>query len=321
MILPKNNTYMKKRLLVISAFLFTFSGGVMAQQDKLITHFIYDKMSVNPGATGFDRDLCATLMYRNQWDKVNGAPNSVVFNLEANMRRWFPGGLGLSFYHDAIGFNRQNNLLLNYSYPLDIGSAGTLGIGVGIGMINFGQNPTWVPPTTQNDISLPVGFNSTNLDLNFGLYFKGNADWYAGISSTHLSESLLKKKINNVDHAYQTKRHYYIMGGKTFNNIGKNDKIDLQTLIRTEFTKFSADINARYIWRDMLYGGITYRTIDAVGLMVGYMPINGLVISYSYDITTNKLASVSRGSHEIALRYCYKLPPVPIQTSRHPRWL
>lgn len=311
---------MKIRLLIMSTLFLGVAGGVFAQQDKLITHFIYDKMSVNPGATGFDRDICATLMYRNQWDKVNGAPNSAVFNIEANMNRWFPGGLGLAFYHDAIGFNRQNNLLLNYSYPLDLGSAGTLGIGVGIGMINFGQNPTWVPPTTQNDISLPVGFNATNLDLNFGLYFRGTADWYAGISSTHLSESILKKKIGMIDQSYQTKRHYYVMGGKTFRNIG-NGAIDVQALVRTEFTKFSADINARYIWKDLLYGGITYRTVDAVGLMVGWYPIKSLVVSYSYDITTNRLSSVSRGSHEIAVRYCYKLPPVPIATSRHPRWL
>jgi type IX secretion system PorP/SprF family membrane protein len=311
---------MKRRLLVITALSLVVTGNVLAQQDKLITHFIYDKMSVNPGATGFDKDICATLLYRNQWDKVNGAPNSAVFNVEANMSRWFPGGLGLAFYHDAIGFNRQNNLLLNYSYPLEIGTAGTLGIGIGIGMINFGQNPTWVPPTTQTDLTLPVGFNATNLDLNFGLYFRGNADWYAGISSTHLNESLLRKKISLIDYQYQTTRHYYIMGGKTFRNIGNGD-IDLQALIRTEFTKFSADINARYIWNNLLYGGITYRTIDAVGIMVGWYPIPNLTVGYSYDITTNKLAGISRGSHEIALRYCYKLPPVPVQTSRHPRWL
>lgn len=236
------------------------------------------------------------------------------------MNRWFPGGLGLAFYHDAIGFNRQNNLLLNYSYPLELGGAGTLGIGVGVGMINFGQNPTWVPPTTQTDITLPVGFNATNLDLNFGLYFKGTGDWYAGISSTHLSESLLRKSISNISYEYQTKRHYYLMGGKTLRGIGNGD-IDIQALVRTDFVKFSADINARYIWNNMLYGGITYRTIDAIGIMVGWYPIDNLTIGYSYDITTNKLAGISRGSHEIALRYCYKLPPLPIQTSRHPRWL
>lgn len=295
------------------------AGKANAQQDKLITHFIYDKMGVNPGATGMDKDICATLLYRNQWDKVNGAPNSVVFNVEANLRQ-IGGGIGLSFYHDAIGFNRQNNLLLNYSYHLALGSAGTLGIGVGVGMINFGQNPVWIPPTTQNDLTLPVGFNATNLDLNFGVYFNSFNGWYAGISSTHLSESLLRKQVSMIDYSYQTKRHYYVMGGKTFNNIG-NGAIDLQALVRTEFSKLSADINARYIWRNMLYGGVTYRTIDAVGLMVGWYPIPNLTIGYSYDITTNKLAGVSRGSHEIAVRYCYKFPPVPLPTTRHPRWL
>jgi hypothetical protein len=44
--------------------------------------------------------------------------NSAVLNVEANMNRFFPGGVGISFYHDAIGFSRQNNLLLNYSYPI-----------------------------------------------------------------------------------------------------------------------------------------------------------------------------------------------------------
>lgn len=312
---------MKKRLLVISALFLVVASETFAQQDKLITHFMYDKMGVNPGATGFDKDICATLLYRNQWDKVNGAPNSAVFNVEANLPKIL-GGIGLSFYHDAIGFNRQNNLLLNYSYHLPISHIGELGIGVGVGMINFGQNPTWVPPTTQTDLTLPVGFNATNLDLNFGVYFRGAKDWYAGISSTHLSQSLLRKNISMIDYSYQTTRHYYVMGGKTFRKIGGgNGDIDVQALVRTEFTKLSADINARYIWKNLLYGGVTYRTIDAVGLMVGYYPIPNLLIGYSYDITTNKLAGISRGSHEIAVRYCYKLPPVPIQTSRHPRWL
>lgn len=310
---------MKRRLLIISALFLVVTGNSFAQQDKLITHFIYDKMSVNPGATGFDKDICATLLYRNQWDRVNGAPNSAVFNVEANLQKIL-GGIGLSFYHDAIGFNRQNNLLLNYSYHQEIGDVGVLGVGIGVGMINFGQNPTWVPPTTQTDLTLPVGFNATNLDLNFGLYFRGNEDWYAGISSTHLNESLLRKSISMVDYSYQTKRHYYIMGGKTFRGIGNGD-VDLQALVRTEFTKFSADINARYIWNNKLYGGLTYRTIDAVGILIGWYPIENLTVGYSYDITTNKLAGISRGSHEIAVRYCYILPPVPIQTSRHPRWL
>lgn len=309
-----------KKIILLSSFITVMLGGLYAQQDKLITHFIYDKMSINPGETGMDPGICVTSIYRNQWDKVNGAPNSAILNIEADMNRFFPGGLGISFFHDAIGFSRQNNVLLNYSFPLEIPGAGKLGIGIGVGIINFGMSPVWVPPTTTVDNALPVGFSATNLDLNFGLYWKGNNDYYAGLSSTHLSQSLLTQTVGIVVQEYQTARHYYIMGGKKFLNIAGGD-IDAQVLMRTDLVKFSADLNVRYFWRNIAYGGLTYRTVDAIGLMLGWMPINNMTVGYSYDITTNKLASVSRGSHEILLKYCYFLPPIPITKSSHPRWL
>jgi type IX secretion system PorP/SprF family membrane protein len=312
---------MNKKIILLTT-VFNLIGLLgFSQQDKLITHFVYDKMSINPGETGLDDGICATSIYRNQWDKVNGAPNSAVFNLEANMNRFFPGGLGISFYHDAIGFSRQNNVLLNYAYPLDLAGFGTLGIGIGVGIVNFGMSPVWVPPTTTQDNSLPVGFSATNLDMNFGLYFKGNSDYYVGLSSTHLNESLLESIVDTTTNQYQMARHYYLMGGKRFNNVLPDGSIDAQLLLRTDLVKFSADLNVRYFWKNIGYAGLTYRTVDAVGLMVGWMPINNMTVGYSYDVTTNKLASVSRGSHEIVLKYCYFLPPPPVTKSNHPRWL
>jgi len=267
--------------------------------------------------------ICGTSIYRNQWDKVNGAPNSAILNVEANLTKFFPGGVGISFYHDAIGFARQNNVLLNYSYPIQIGRAGVLGVGVGVGIMNYGMNPDWIPPTNAVDNTLPAGFAATSFDANFGLYFQGK-DFYAGLSSTHLSASLLKQSVNGFDQNYQTARHYYIMGGKQFKKIA-GGTIDAQVLMRTDLVKFSADINARYIYplagQKSVYGGITARSSDAFAIMAGYTPIPKLTIGYSYDLTLNKLASISRGSHELVLKYCYYLPPPPKQFARHPRWL
>lgn len=278
---------------------------------------MYDKMSLNPGETGIEEGICATTMYRNQWDKVNGAPNSALLNVEANLQRYMPINLGISFFHDAIGFNRQNNLLLNVSYPIEIGS-NKLSVGVGVGMVNFGMNPNWVPPTTAIDPTLPTSYSAINLDLNFGIYWKGSQDYYVGLSSTHLSESVVGG--SSTVGAFNTARHYYVMGGKGF-ALGADGKLEANALLRTDLIKFSADINARYIWRQMAYGGLTYRVSDAVAVMLGYMPIRNLTIGYSYDISINRLSKISRGTHEIMVKYCYFLPPVPIQKSKHPRWL
>ena len=312
-----------KNTLIIFIFSTVFSH-FFAQQDKLITNFMFDKMSINPGKTGVDmyNSICATSIYRNQWDKVNGAPNSAVLNIEGNLERFFKGGIGLAFYHDAIGFSRQNNLLLNYSYPIRISNVGVLGLGFGIGIINYGIEPNWVPPTTATDFSLPVGFAATNLDANFGAYFQGK-DFYVGLSSTHLSESLLKKTVADIDQNYQTARHYYFMGGKSFDDV-LNGKIDAQVLLRTDLVKYSFDINTRYFFTindNELYGGLTYRNSDAIGVLLGFSPTQKFTIGYSYDITINKLASVSRGTHEIVLKYCYAIETPRLTISRNPRFL
>ncbi len=313
---------LKTKLLTI--LLVAVIGSVQAQQDKLVTHFIFDKMSINPGKTGLDlyNGICATSIYRNQWDKVNGAPNSAILNIESNLSRFLPGGIGINFYHDAIGFSRQNNLLLNYSYPVQIGRAGVLGVGVGIGIMNYGMDPNWVPPTSNVDPTLPVGFAATGVDANFGLYFQAK-NYYVGLSSTHLTESELTKAVSNVTQSYQTARHYYLMGGYKFKDVA-NGTIDAQMLVRTDLIKFSADLNARYLFKmdgKDAYGGLSFRTSDAVAIMLGYSPIPKLQVGYSYDITINKLASISRGSHEMLVKYCYFLPPPPKTKARHPRML
>ena len=76
-------------------------------------------------------------LFRNQWDKVNGAPNSAVLNVEGNLSQFFQD-IGHSFIM-MLGF-AVSNVLLNYQ--LIIGNIGILGIGVGVGIMSYGMKPT-----------------------------------------------------------------------------------------------------------------------------------------------------------------------------------
>ena len=121
------------------------------------------------------------------------------------------------------------------------------------------------------------------------------------------------------------------MGGKKFKDVfGDKNHIDAQVLMRTDLIKFSMDINARYVKtfanNKSGYGGLTIRTSDAVAFMFGYVPIQdlkqNLQVGYSYDLTLfNKLSNISRGTHEIFVKYCFIIPEPPKESSRHPRWL
>lgn len=320
---------MHKRILVLSSFVLNFVATSVAQQDPAQTHFIYNKMMFNPGSTGLDAGFCGTLGYRNQWDRLDGAPNTTFLNVEGNMNRWFPGGLGINFCNDAIGFNRHNNLMLNYSYPLELPGGNVLGAGIGLGMMMFGMNPTWVAPQTLLDNSLPVGFSSTALNINFGLYFKSSMGFYAGLSATHLNAPTVSVKdagTGLLQTPFQYARHFYLMGGYK-KSIGANgdNAIDAQMMLRTDQVKTSIDLNARFFYKNMGYAGLTYRTSDAIAIMLGYTVLqnkeSNFVVGYSYDINIGKLASVNKGSHELVLKYCRYLPIPPVAVSRHVRWL
>jgi len=311
---------MKRKLRLLSLVCFTALPSIYAQQDPALTHSMYTKMNVNPAATGYGNGICGSLIYRNQWDKVNGAPNTVFFNADANLDRYVKNlGVGIGVIHDAIGFNRQNNANLNVSWKFRFPNRNFIAIGVGAGLVNVGMNPVWVTPQNPVDNILPVGFSATSFDLNGGIFYRSKKS-YIGVSSTHLSETVLASSTSALM-TYNTKRHYYFMAGHREELIPNEFDIDLNTLLRTDGNRFSIDLSARLFIKNRFYGGVGYRTSDAVLVLVGMEIMPNLTVGYAYDISTNRLANISWGTHEIMLRYCRPIPIPPPTIHRNPRHL
>lgn len=281
---------MKK--LLLTSFLLLFSAAAFAQQDKLLTQFWNAYQDINPGAVGLEYKHQATALYRNQWDKVNGAPNTFTANYGIRLDA-INSGLGLVFVHDAIGFARQNNAILNYSYHIKLGEKSILALGIGLGIINFGMDPVWIPPTNVQDPSLPTSSSGTNFDMNLGVVYKRDK-LSVGFSTTHLNQ----KSISTVN--YSTARHYILFGMYQF-DLGTDFYLKPQVVMRTDAVKFSADINVLAYFKNKYWAGMTYRTSDAIAFMVGWDILEKFRIGYSYDLTINQLNNVSIGTHEIVL--------------------
>jgi len=335
---------MKKQLLLIALFAGTVSSS-FAQQDKVLTHFMFDRTTVNPAATALTRNsICGTFIYRNQWDKINGAPNSGTFNVEADLDQYVPNFFaGISFFQDMIGFNRQNIATLNLGYSLKSVLPFDLRVGAGVGILNHSVTPDWLPPQTLTDPNLTVGYSRTGFDANFGLYARhtlavGNRagdKWNAGISMTHLpAPNLLDPATENTQFelGFQSARHLYFTGGYQLTDIiGPGQSINIQGMTQTDMVEYSTQLSVRYMHQGKWYGGLNFRSEDMIGLMGGVKPfelaqsgtaeLRRIMIGYSYDFTINQLSTISQGSHEVFLRYCHPLPGIPMTISKHPRWL
>lgn len=294
----------------------------VAQQDKQFTHYMFDKMSYNPATTGFS-GYCATLIYRNQWDRVERAPNTTLFNVQGN----FPQqnmGLGISLTNDAIGFQRNNTATLNAAYHLRT-SAGVLSGGIGVGMINVGFSPNWIPPQTPNDPNLPPPLAGTGFDANLGLHWHGTTHpYYVGISTTHLAPPTLQS-IN-----YSVARHYYVLAGYNIKLPYKNQvNLKPSVLIKSDGVTAIFDLNTSIdFWVNnysYLWGGFSYRLKDAIAFNVGYafspsykVSSNLMKIGYSFDIMTNPLNTYGKGTHELMLNFCIFPPPAVIGKGCNP---
>ncbi|MCL2132004.1 MAG: type IX secretion system membrane protein PorP/SprF, partial [Lentimicrobiaceae bacterium] len=293
-------------------------------------------LPINPGIAG-SAGICASLHYRQQWagfydldtngvDKYKTAPRDIMLLLHAPVKA-LHGGLGLTVYNDAYGFQKDITVKLAYSFRMNIGG-GVLGVGPSIDLLSRKIDDShWLPGSSGDpDLINNMGKTDMYFDASFGAYYEMQNKWYAGVSSTQLISAIGGDKI------YQkASRHMYFFGGYSF-EVPSNPNWELKpcALIKTDFK--SAQIDATMIaeWSGMYWVGASYRAIDAVAILGGARPfinstvaaLRGLEVTLSYDINTSKMMREGRsfGGPEVSVKYCFKIvhsvPPEAYRNSR-----
>jgi len=323
-----------KKILLLTLCYFSVNLAY-SQSDKQLTHYMFDKMSFNPGATGY-KGYCGTFVGREQWVATDNAPRTFLLNLEGNLQK-LNSGVGLSMYSDAIGFGRELDLKLSYAQHIYFPRAGVLSPGIAVGLTNMSFVPEWLAPDTWDDPSLdpdlPVGSGATSLDVNFGLFWRGSGNKYwVGLSATHLTQPFLEA-VN-----FEKARHYYVTGGVNVDYsmlpIASDLTLKPSFLVIADgvTTSFDFSLIGDYNLNayQNIYAGLTYRRKDALAILIGfghsvsddsgtYGTLQGVpdrwTLGYSYDITTSSINNYSRGSHELMFKYCM-FPPDPSK-ARH----
>lgn len=289
---------MNHRLFATTLFSLGINLVAFSQQAMSTTQFWSTNLHNNPAVAGLNYRHEANALYRNQWDGVNGAPNGLFVNYSAKVDK-IHGAAGISYDLDAIGFNRQHTVLAHYAFHLPIKSS-ILSFGVSAGTMTLGIKPDWVPPTTSSDPALPQESTRTDFTSNVGVAFHA-PQWNAGFSISMLNEPFFRMA-NNVK--FNTVRHYWLYADYTY-NVTDHFSLKPQIQFITDAVKITHNACVRaQIWN--FWTGITYSHENYVGGIIGYDFKGKYRIGYGYDITTNKLSSVSKGSHEIVLSYLLK---------------
>ena len=293
-------------LLLCAAFL---TAASWAQQLPQLSQYVSHDYLYCPAVAGSRPWFEMRSAHRNQWVGIQDAPRTFMLSattpVSGNM------GIGGFLYTDHVGPTRRTGAQLSYAYHLRITDGIRLGMGLSIGLQQFLIDGSKITFHDNYDPIMDTQLRgSTMPDASFSLYAY-HERWWAGFTVPQLLES----KIWFYDDADQTlstlARHYYLTGGYRL-PLGDDLRLEPSVLVKyVDPVPAKIDLTATIRYKEQLWLGATYRTNDAVSVMIGYWLKKTFQFGYSYDITTTNLNRYSSGTHEVMLGITFgKQPPV-----------
>ena len=308
---PFNNfkiEYMYRQRFVCLLLIIFFNTISYAQQTPHYTQYLYNMQVLNPAFVGSNADLSVSLLSRQQWVGIEGAPETQTFSINARTKNGF--GFGATVINDKLGLSSSTNINVDASYTLATSRYGRLAFGLKGGVTYFNNNLSGgVTPDNEmyastNDKFLNVGFG--------GLYYEEN--FFIGFSVPNLLKSTEFEIPENTDESYGISNQNYFLSAGMMYNLSEDFKLKPSTIIKyTPSLPVSIDINSNLIYKDKLEAGLSYRYENSVSALFALIINKKYRIGYSYDYKLAKYGS-NLSSHEIILRFDFDL-------RRNTRWL
>jgi len=295
------NTIMKKIFLFPIFILLALVS--MAQQEALYTHYMFNSLEMNPAYAGSRGCMSFVALHRSQWAGFDGAPTTQSFGMNSPILGG-KMGLGLSYNGDRIGPIRSSMFSLSGSYIAKLNENTTMAFGLNSGFQSVNANLSDLNLYEVNDASF-LGNASSKLTPNFGAgVFIQNQKFYFGVSSPRILETRFVANKDNGLELLQSKRHYYVTAGAIM-PLGKQVQFKPSILMKTvPGAPAQLDATAMFVFHEKFWTGISSRSGDALGALIGFNFNDNLQVGYAYDWSYAFGQHAGRsGSHEVVLRY------------------
>lgn len=292
---------MKKSLvkLFVVGLISCMSQQAAAQQHPMYAQYLYNGMVINPGYPSMDEFSSATVVARNQWVGMEGAPKTATFSFYSPIKATNTS-LGFMAMKDEITIYSQTGYYFNISQKVKLDDKLFLAMGLKGGMEQFKENNEHLG-TDDPVFSANQTYWKTDIGFGFVLY---NEKFFVGFSAPSFHNFDIGGSVNKVEF----KRHMYLHGAYLA-KMGKHLKFRPGVVLRqVGGAGVQADLNATLILKDVLWMGATWRTEKSASAMVQIQATKNFSFGYSYDFASaTHLKGMQSGSHELMLNYRFSL--------------
>ncbi|HEY5471125.1 MAG TPA: type IX secretion system membrane protein PorP/SprF [Bacteroidales bacterium] len=320
--------------VIVLSFIF---GAAKAQQVPMYSQYIMNGFLINPSLAGLDGYTTVNLTVREQWVGMAGSPSTYAASFQTRLlkdsyiskstsvRKKFikptrGGNVGLGGYlfNDNNGIMRRTGAQIAYAYHISMGRTegipNDLSFGLAMTAYQFNVNLNGLVYDASDPLLNSYDRSVFIPDFNFGASFT-TIRYYAGFAMTNLLRgSLIFADTSN--NKRSELGNYFLTGGAKF-PINNDWVIEPSAFIKASdmlFKSIQADITGRVYYKDDYWAGLSYRTNDAIIMMMG-LKYDRYYIAYAFDFTLTDIRKQSFGTHEFTLAVKFG------ESARRYRWI
>jgi type IX secretion system PorP/SprF family membrane protein len=289
-------------LALILLLLSLTPNAAFAQQDPHHSQYMFNGLALNPAYAGSRGTICGMLFYRNQWTGFAGAPvtQSFSYHMPGAKKR---AGFGLNIMNDKIGYTSQQWATLSYAYIIPIGENANLALGLRGGMMNYRINWNEVTVSDLGDPILATNARSVLMpNVGTGTFFS-TPRFYAGLSMPHILNTPLRRQDVSSDAVARLYRHAYLTAGYV---LGVDNAVKWKPSVLVKYSPAApveVDLTLMAYIADRFWVGASWRSRDAVAVMLDLQIAKHFRMGYAFDYTTTELRKFHNGTHEFLLGF------------------
>jgi type IX secretion system PorP/SprF family membrane protein len=323
---------------ILSAIVLSFVFGItLGQQVPMYSQYIMNGFLINPSLAGLDGYTTVNLTIREQWVGMAGSPSTYAASFQTrilkdsyiskstSVRKKFVKptrggkvGIGGYLFNDNNGIMRRTGAQIAYAYHIAMGRTegipNDLSFGLALTAYQFNINTDGLIFDAADPLLNSYDRSVFIPDFNFGASFS-TSRYYAGFAMTNiLRGSLIFADTSN--NRNSELGNFFITGGVKF-PISTDWTIEPSAFIKSSdmfFKSMQLDITARVRYKEDYWAGLSFRTNDALILLLGFN-YDRYHFGYAFDFTLTDIRKQSFGTHEITLAVKFG------ESARRYRWI
>lgn len=324
---------MKRILVVITGIMLGIS--LNAQQVPAYSQYVMNGFLINPSYAGNDGYTSVNLTAREQWLGLANSPSNYAVSFQTRIlktsfiqkstsvrkklvrpTRGGRVGLGGYVFNDQNGIIKRTGFEMAYAYHIDLRNYRQLSFGLGATAYQFAIDIDGAVVTDIDDEFLNNYDRVVFIpDFNFGASYTTRT-YYVGFAATQLFRGTLTLG-NTAKNPNTELGHFYLSGGIKVPLAGNEWILEPSALFKSSdmlFKSFQADITTRIYYKQDYWAGLSYRTQDALIVLLGFT-YDRFYFAYAFDFSLTDIRNYSFGSHELSFAVKFG------DSARRYRWL